>query len=200
MSGRLPWVLTAIRLALAPVVVGMAVSAAPRLWFVVPLATALWLDIADGVLARRFGVDSPALRRFDSLCDVVFFLAVLASVGWMEPGIFRQYVGAFAALVCCEGVCQALSVVRFGCTTSTHSWGCKVWALLLFFAATRVLVKGQAGWPLDLALAAGAVAYADVLLILLLSRRVPVDVPTSWHAWQLARSAPACSSKADRVS
>ncbi|MCO6454672.1 MAG: CDP-alcohol phosphatidyltransferase family protein [Pirellulaceae bacterium] len=200
MPGGLPWVLTAIRLALALAVVGLAASAVPRPWFVLPLASALWLDIADGVLARRFGVDSPAFRRFDSLCDVVFFLAVLACIGWVEPDIFRQYSWAFAALVCCECVCQALSVARFGCTTSTHSWCCKAWALLLFFASARVLVKGEAGWPLHLALAAGAVAYADVWLILLMSRRVPVDVPTSWHAWQIARSAAASSSKADRVS
>jgi phosphatidylglycerophosphate synthase len=181
---RLPWGLVLARFCFAPLLIGLAVADAPRMVFVGLLAAALWLDIVDGMLARRLGVDTPRLRRADSRVDVLFFTAVVSCIAVLEPAIFRSIGLPVLLLVVCECTCQAVSYLRFGCSTSTHSWLCKAWAVMLFFSVSLILGKSVAGWPVLVTLLFGLAAYLDVLLILLLARQAPVDVPTAWHAWR----------------
>ena len=64
---HLPFALTLLRLLLGPVALAGALMNVSR-WIYLPLLVAGTLsDIFDGILARRLGVATPALRRFDSL-------------------------------------------------------------------------------------------------------------------------------------
>ena len=68
---HLPWAMATGRALLGPVLIageacnwsGLALA-----WLVV---TALLSDIFDGILARRYGVATPALRRYDSIADII---------------------------------------------------------------------------------------------------------------------------------
>jgi CDP-diacylglycerol--glycerol-3-phosphate 3-phosphatidyltransferase len=71
MKQRIPWLMAAARGALGPVmVIGQACQ-----WNGFALAgtilAALLSDIYDGVLARRWHCDTPAVRLFDSMADTV---------------------------------------------------------------------------------------------------------------------------------
>jgi CDP-diacylglycerol--glycerol-3-phosphate 3-phosphatidyltransferase len=68
---RIPWLMAAARGALGPVMVlgqgcqwnGLALAGT--------ILAALLSDIYDGVLARRWHCDTPAVRLFDSMADTV---------------------------------------------------------------------------------------------------------------------------------
>src|ERR1700744_6299800 len=78
---HLPLALTTLRLLLGPVALLLAIITGPR-WLYFPiLVIATLSDIFDGILARRLSVATPALRRYDSISDLIFYLFILA-VAW----------------------------------------------------------------------------------------------------------------------
>jgi CDP-diacylglycerol--glycerol-3-phosphate 3-phosphatidyltransferase len=135
------------------------------------------------MVARRLGVATPALRRFDCLADIAFYLGVLCCVSLRHPQVVADYVWPFAGLLLAEAACQTISLARFRHTTATHAYLCKTWAVLLFASAALLLGFGVAGALVQLTLVIGGLAYLDVLLILLLARTNPVDVPSAFHVW-----------------
>lgn len=67
-----------MRLLLGPIALACALTNVPR-WIYLPILVAGTLsDIYDGILARSFGVATPALRRYDSVTDVIYYLFILA--------------------------------------------------------------------------------------------------------------------------
>ena len=53
----------------------------------------------DGVLARRLGVATAALRRLDSVVDSAFYLAALFAAWRLHPEAIRRILVPLAALV-----------------------------------------------------------------------------------------------------
>jgi hypothetical protein len=87
---HLPFALTTLRLLLSPTALACALTDVPR-WIYLPiLATATLSDIYDGILARRFGVATPALRRYDSITDVIYYLFILVVAWWMCKPVLAQ--------------------------------------------------------------------------------------------------------------
>ena len=74
MKRHLPFALTTLRLLLGPIALACAWTGVARLFFVPILVCGTLSDIFDGVLARRFGIATPGLRRYDSITDVVYYL------------------------------------------------------------------------------------------------------------------------------
>jgi CDP-diacylglycerol--glycerol-3-phosphate 3-phosphatidyltransferase len=186
----LPWALTTLRLLLAPVLVVLAYAGAGGPAFLFCLTAGFASDVLDGVLARRLGVQSPPLRRYDVVADIAFYLAVLWCACVRYPEVALAYAWPLAGILLAEVTCQALSLVRFGQTTATHAYLCKAWAVLLFASTALLLGFGVAGL-LPVMFVVGGLAYLDVLLILLLAPTAPVDVPSALHAWRARRAAAA---------
>jgi CDP-diacylglycerol--glycerol-3-phosphate 3-phosphatidyltransferase len=184
----LPWALTTLRLVLAPVLVVLAHASAGGPAFLACLAAGFCSDVLDGVLARRLGVQSPALRRYDVVADVAFYLAVLWCACVRSPEVVLAYAWPLAGILLAEVACQALSLVRFGQSTATHAYLCKAWAVLLF-ASTALLLGFGVTTLLAAMFVVGGLAYLDVLLILILAPTAPVDVPSALHAWRARRAA-----------
>jgi CDP-diacylglycerol--glycerol-3-phosphate 3-phosphatidyltransferase len=185
----IPWGLVTLRLALAPGLLVLTGLGAPGEVLAGCLGLAVYCDVLDGVLARRLGVATATLRRYDCAADVLFYLAVLACAWARHPDVLAAYRWPVVGLLALEASCQALSLARFGRTTATHSWSCRAWSALLLAAFAALFGLGRVGALGPAAVAAGYVAYADVLLILLLAPRCPVDVPGAWHAWRLRQRA-----------
>ena len=82
MKRHLPFALTTLRLLLGPIALACALAGVTRFVYLPILITATLSDIFDGVLARKFGVATPALRRYDSITDIIYYLFILA-VAWL---------------------------------------------------------------------------------------------------------------------
>jgi CDP-diacylglycerol--glycerol-3-phosphate 3-phosphatidyltransferase len=176
-----------MRLALVPIVLVLSY------WW--PSGTALAAcvivgvlsDWLDGVFARRLGVATPRLRRYDSGTDVLFYLSLAWAAWVLHRDIIVEYGWGIAALIGLEVVCNVLSLSRFGRPPATHSLAAKIWALVLCAGFVALFAFGRSrGW-MDAVIVWGIIADVEVIAILLVSKRPPVDVLTILHAWRGAR-------------
>ena len=170
----IPLTLTLARVALGPPALWAAHRGLPREFF----AGVLLTDDYDGVLARRLGVARHWLRRLDSAADVAFYLFVLGAAAVLERETLRAAGPALALLLASEALCLGASLRKFGRPPATHCTSAKLYGLALFLAFSGVLCLGWGPWALWAACACGLPANAEVLVIVHLSTRPPVDVPS----------------------
>jgi len=182
LAERVPLALTALRAALAPVVVGLAL-AWPLPWaFGACLAAAFVSDVFDGIVARRLGVATPGLRRLDSLADSVFYVAALFAAWHLHPDALRAQGPALALLGALELTRYAVDLRKFGKEASYHMWSSKAWGVALFAGFLALLALGEARWFVPAAIWVGVLADLEGLAISLVLREWRTDVPTLWHA------------------
>jgi len=179
--------LTLLRLALAPVVVIAALARVPG-WVIGGLLLAGFLsDVLDGVVARRTGRATPALRRLDSSVDTVFYLAI-AAAGWL---LFREELRPtlpwIAAVIGTELLTNAVSWLRFRREASYHSFSAKLFGLSLFLALLVLFVVGT-GALIVPATVIGLVSHAENLAITALLPEWRHDVRSIFTALRIRRS------------
>jgi CDP-diacylglycerol--glycerol-3-phosphate 3-phosphatidyltransferase len=149
---------------------------------VVIVVTGILSDIFDGILARRLGVSTPALRRYDSVTDLIFWLCILAATWRVAPEVIRPNGPQLMVLLASEVVCMAASLLRFRRFPATHSYLAKAYGVALAIVFILLLGAGGPAWLVPGLVMLGLAANAEVLAILLLSETAPVDVPTFFHA------------------
>jgi len=179
--------LTGLRLVLGPVLVLLAYAGVAGAPAVLVCLAALGSDYFDGVIARRFGMDSAAVRRFDSATDAVFFVCAALAAWHLHAALLRPYLPIVWAIVALEIARYALDLVKFRREAAYHAWSAKAWGLSLFAALIVLLGWGRAAPLVPLALALGVVADLEGLAI---SAVLPVwthDVPSVWHAWRIGK-------------
>ena len=148
MKHHLPFALTTLRLLLGPVALVCALTNVPR-WIYLPiLVTATLSDIYDGILARRFGVASPALRRYDSITDVIYYLFILAAAFLLCKPVLAQNWLLIALILLSEAGCILVCYVRFGKYPATHSYLAKFYGLCLLAVLTALLVFNAGSWTI----------------------------------------------------
>ncbi len=180
-----PLLLTALRAALGPVVVVLSMAAPSRLAFGVCLVGAFLSDVFDGIIARRLGIATPALRRLDSIADTVFYVGATYAV-WQ---LFRSAITArwlpLSVLVGLEGVRYMFDLVKFRREASYHMWSSKLWGIALFAGFFSLLAMGQDGVMADAAVYVGIVADIEGLAISVVMRTWQSDIPSLVHAFRL---------------
>jgi CDP-diacylglycerol--glycerol-3-phosphate 3-phosphatidyltransferase len=183
----IPLLLTVLRIALAPVVVLLALYWPSDAAFGACLVAAFLSDVFDGIIARRLGVATPALRRFDSAADSTFYIAALYAVWHLHPGIITGHIYALGVLAALEIARYAFDLAKFGREASYHMWSSKLWGIALFAGFFSALVFGSAGVFVSPAIYVGIVADMEGLAISAVLREWKSDVPTIAHAWRLQR-------------
>ena len=173
--------LTLLRLALAPVVLVLLRAGASSAVFAAILVLGFLSDVFDGVVARRFGVATPGLRRLDSSVDTVFYLAIAYAVYRLHPEPLRALAWPIAIVLAGEALNYVAAYLVFHREASYHAWSAKVWGALLFSSLFLLLASGN---PilLPIALAAGIVAQVETLAITLALSAWQPDVRSIWHA------------------
>lgn len=178
------WLIT-LRLFLGPAVVLLAVNQRRGTWIVFAVLAALTADIFDGRIARRYGVATEALRRYDSIADTIFYLSVAVSAWILE----RQALLEVAALLIALGVLEAarylFDFLKFRREASYHLWSAKLWGLFLAASASALLGCGFGGALLRMTLIIGIISDLEGLAISAALPEWAHDVPTIFHAMRL---------------
>ena len=182
---RIPLALTALRALLAPVVIVLALAFPNHLAFAICLVTALLSDIFDGILARRLGVATVALRRLDSVADTMFYCAATFAVWHLHPTVIVEYRLGLVILVGLEVLRYAVDLYKFRREASYHMWSSKLWGLALFAGFLSLLSFGVAGFPVAAAIFLGILADLEGLAISLVLPEWRTDVPSVVHALRL---------------
>jgi CDP-diacylglycerol--glycerol-3-phosphate 3-phosphatidyltransferase len=176
MKRHLPFALTTLRLLLGPVALMCALANVTRWIFLPILVTGTLSDIYDGVLARRYGVATPALRRYDSVTDVIYYLFILAAAFLLCKTVVTQHWLLIALILLSEAACILVSCARFGKYPATHSYLAKFYGLCLLAALVALLVFNASGWVLIALTAVALVTNLEIIAIHFLMRAPPVDV------------------------
>jgi CDP-diacylglycerol---glycerol-3-phosphate 3-phosphatidyltransferase len=178
---HLPFALTTLRLALGPVALLLAWMDARRWIFLPLLVTGTLSDIFDGILARRYGVATPALRRYDSITDVIYYLFLLGALWRLCEETVRHNLSALAVVLGTEAAAILVCAVKFGKYPATHSWLAKFYGLCLLGGLIALLAFDAGNWAIICLAIVAAVTNGEIILLHLLARTPPVDVPSLFH-------------------
>jgi phosphatidylglycerophosphate synthase len=187
LAEHVPLGLTSLRAALAPVVIALAWYRPEPLALVACLVIAFLSDIFDGVIARRLGIATPALRRLDSAVDTIFYGACIAAAWHLHREVLLAHRGGLALLFALEIVRYVVDWVRFRREAAYHLWASKAWGIALFVGFAELFASGVDGWPVTLAIVMGVVADLEGLAVSFTLRVPRTDVPTWFHARRLRR-------------
>ena len=177
---HLPNWLSGLRLALAPVLLGLAWLGQTDAFLAV-LILAFATDAADGFLARRFDVAGEAGAKLDSRADLATWGVLPISVWLLMPDFVEAELGWIALLVASLVSTLSVGYLRWGRMPSYHTWGAKLSSILLAFTLIAVLA-GAPVWPLRLAAAFAFVSMMEEIAITAILPRWKADVPSVWHA------------------
>lgn len=176
MKRHFPFALTTLRLLLGPTALLCALENASRYIYLPILIAGTLSDIFDGILARKFGVATPALRRYDSAADVVYYLFILTVAWILCKAVIVQNMLAIALLLLSEAGTVFIGFVRFGKYPATHSYLAKFYGLCLLAGLIALFVfNASSGAIIALAIVA-VVTNGEIIAIHLLMDSPPVDV------------------------
>jgi phosphatidylglycerophosphate synthase len=185
---KIPSALVAFRIVLGPVLILICLQPRNGLLLAGGVVLALLSDIFDGVLARRWHVDSARLRVADTLADTTFYCCILAVILLRFPDFLQRHWLLLVMLLLAEAGQQAFAFLKFGRNASYHSLLSKVWGLLLATATIALLGFGVDNWLLDVAIAWGIVCNMEGLAMSLLLPAWRPDVLTLGHALRMRRT------------
>ena len=152
--------------------------AAPRLVYLPLLVLGTLSDIYDGVLARRFGVATPFLRRYDSVTDVVYYLFILMVLWILCRDTLSRTWWAILIVLTSEAACIFVCLARFGKYPATHTYLSKVYGLCLLGGVIALLVFNASGWVVITVTALALITNIEIIAIHLATSVPPVDVPS----------------------
>jgi len=146
-------------------------------WIYLPiLVTGTLSDIYDGILARRYGVATPALRRYDSVTDVIYYLFILAAAFVTCRAVITQSWLLIALILLSEAGSILVCYIRFGKYPATHSYMAKFYGLCLLAALIALLVFNAGNWTIVALTVVALAANFEIIAIHLVMNTPPVDV------------------------
>jgi len=190
---RIPWLMAGARAALGPVLMMGQAYRWNGIALAVLIFTALLSDIFDGVLARRWHCDTPAVRLFDSMADTVFYIGVAVALSLGQPQLWRAHETLLCGLLALEVLRFTVDLLKFGKPSSYHSYLAKTWGLFLAAAVIAAFAVGASSPRLCGALLSAALGLGMLCDLegLAMSALLPVwrnDVKTMRAAWRLRRT------------
>lgn len=179
------WAMVALRVALCPLIFIGAQLHWAGLWLAFIVVIALVDDIFDGVLARRWSCDTPALRLSDSLADTIFYLGVLGALFSRSSEVILANRWLFASLLALELFRYAFDLRKYGKAASYHSYLAKIWGLLLAIAMVGVFAYERLVVLVPIALLWGILVNIEGIAMSLILPKWINDVKTLARAWSL---------------
>jgi cardiolipin synthase len=191
---QVPNSLSSLRLAAVPLLAGLAFAGreAPFTWILVP---ALLTDIADGLIARAFHLESRLGAMLDSVADTGLMFVALYGVWVFHPEVLRGDAWLCGTAVALWIVEDLAALARYGRLSSFHTYSSKVVANLLGFFVGWLFLFGFVPWMLYLAAGASILASLEELALIALLPRWRADVRGLWWVSRERRPRPARASK-----
>lgn len=148
----------------------------------------LLTDIFDGIIARYLNVSTQKLRRLDSTTDQIFFISVSLAAYIYCPEFFQSRFLELALLLALEALAYLICFIKFRKEIATHSWGAKVWTLLLVATLIQILIQCNSYYLFTIFFWVGIVSRLEIIYILFILKKWTTDVPTFYHAILLRKN------------
>ena len=179
MFRQFPNVLSAARIAAAPVLAVLAWQEAlqPFTWL---LVIALLSDIADGLVARAFKLQSKLGALLDSIGDTLLLFAALYGIWVFHPDIVREHAVAGLVLVGAWVTENVAALLRYGRLSSFHTYLSKTAGYLLGIFIGVTFLFGFQPWLLYLAVTVSVLGNLEEMALLALLPEWRADVRGLW--------------------
>jgi CDP-diacylglycerol--glycerol-3-phosphate 3-phosphatidyltransferase len=177
MKRHLPFALTTLRLLLGPIALAGALAGVTRFVYLPILIVATVSDILDGILARKFGVATSALRRYDSITDIIYYLFILAVAWNLCKSVIAANLWPIALMLASEAGAISICLIRFGKFPATHSLLAKFYGLCLLAGLIALLVFNAGSWAIIALAVVALVTNSEIIAMHLIAKSPPVDVP-----------------------
>lgn len=179
----------AFRLMLAPALVVCALRVErPQIWLGVMIAAGFVSDVYDGILARRWGTATSALRVADSAVDTVFYAGVLGASLVRHWPVIRERLGLLGVLLVLEATRMVVDGLKYRRMASYHSYASKAWGALLTMATVALLCFERWYWLVTAAIVWGIVCDLEGLAMTALLPKWTHDVKTLRGALMLRQT------------
>jgi phosphatidylglycerophosphate synthase len=183
MLRHVPNALSIARIIAALVMVGLALEQLqrPYTWLLLP---ALLSDIADGLIARGFGLESRLGAKLDSAGDALLTVAIFAGIWRFYPDMIRDHWLALSLFLGAGLLEYVLAALRYGRLSSFHTWSSKAAGFLLVVFVAVLFLHGFVPWLFYLAISVAILSNLEEYALLALLPRWRADVR---GLWSLAR-------------
>jgi CDP-diacylglycerol--glycerol-3-phosphate 3-phosphatidyltransferase len=165
----------------------LALAHAPGVLLALLLLVAFLSDVFDGIIARRLGVDSLDLRRFDTRSDLVFGIgAVVGSLIEVPSsgGDWLPWVWGYAGLFVFRNL---VDWWRYRASPSYHMWSGKLWSVVLMSYLFSVYLGGPLAVLQPLAFALYLINAAEGIAASIILPTPGKDIPSLWHVFEQKR-------------
>jgi cardiolipin synthase (CMP-forming) len=171
----LPNLLSAGRIIAAPVLLFLAATGyqSAFVWVLVP---ALLSDIADGLIARLFHLQSRLGALLDSVADTLLLFASVYGIAVFHPDVLRNHATVGAVVIGAWLLENLVALVRYGRLSSFHTYLSKIAGYLLGIFVGALFVFGFHAWLLYAAAGASVIGNCEELLLIALLPRWRADV------------------------
>ena len=157
---------------------------------IVLFSIGLLSDIFDGIIARRLGISTPAMRRLDSAIDQLFFMLVAAATFIECPPFFYANLAKIGILLSAEMLAYLVCLQKFKKEVATHTISSKIWTLVLFATLIQVMATCNSGILFTICFYTGLLTRFEIIGIILVLRNWTNDVPSIYHAVLLRKGKP----------
>lgn len=179
MLRHVPNALSIARIMAAPVLVVLATMGL-EFAFKVVLVPALLSDAADGIIARRFGLQTRLGATLDSVADALLLLAIIYGIWVFHPYVITDHVVVTSLAVGAWLAEHVAALVRYRRLSSFHTYASKIAGYLLGIFFGIVFVFGFQPWLLYVALGVSIAGSCEELALLVVLPRWRADVRGLW--------------------
>jgi len=184
----IPALLICVRFALGPIIWWIVYNKISPWWFLVGFIVAYLTDIFDGIIARRLGVSTPALRTADSWVDTWFYFWVMVSVWMTHVDTIQKFATPLLILITLQVSEWVYGRIKFGRLTGYHAYIAKAWGISLFFAIFSVMLFNYDGIFWWAAIILGWISSIENWLLTLTLSTWTTDVKSIFHVWRTKKT------------
>jgi len=182
---KVPNLLSAARIACVPVLLALAWNGATGI-FLALFGLALLSDVLDGVIARRFDLESDFGARLDQWADFALWVSFPFGAWWLWPEIVGREAPYVILAIVCLLLPTAIAYAKYREVPGYHTWSAKTSAVLMGISVPLLLIF-EVAWPFRVAALWQLVAAVDEVGITYVFGECRHDVPSVFHAARLSR-------------
>jgi CDP-diacylglycerol--glycerol-3-phosphate 3-phosphatidyltransferase len=186
MLRHLPNLLSAFRLVMVPVLLGLAWYGRSSA-FLCAFAAALASDVADGYVARKTGTSSVLGAKLDSWGDLSNYLVLPVCAWWLWPERILAQLTLVAIALVAFLVPTLVGLLKFRRLTSYHTRAAKACAIVMGAGLLLYLGAGLV-WMFQLAVLLLVVEAIEEIAITAVLREWRADVPSIFAALRSAKT------------
>lgn len=178
---NLPNILSMYRLCMFPVILGFILAGKEQA-FVLLFSINLLTDIADGLIARAFNMQTPEGAVLDSIADVGSYILAIAGICKFHSYLFSDYAYWMVAFVILFAVASAIPWVKFGRPSAgLHLYSAKIAGYFQGIFLFLLFVHGMLPFLFYLAMITGFYTELEGIVINLIAKEPILNARTIFY-------------------